>query len=107
MHRLAPASLLAALTVAVAVGCASAPPEDPGPIGRTSSALTVDQEIAKGGCTSSVVQGLSDQILQELTECLEPGFLVKVPSGGNLVNDANHPYLEKPAADALAKALAA
>ncbi|MEO7096899.1 MAG: M15 family metallopeptidase, partial [Polyangiales bacterium] len=99
------ALLLAAVAI---VSCsAEGPPEDPGPVGRTYSALTVDQEIAKGGCTSSVVQGLSDQILEELTKCVEPGFLVKVPSGGNLVNNANHPFLEKPAADGLKAALAA
>ncbi len=100
--------LSVATSVALVASCSGgAPSEDPGPIGHSTSALTVDQEIAKGGCTSSVVQGLSDQILEELTVCLEPGFLVKVPSAGNLVNDANHPFLEKPAADALHKALKA
>jgi len=78
-------------------------------LGRTSSALTVDQEIAKASCSTSsaVVQGLSDQILEEMSKCLKPGFLVKVPSGAGLANSSVHAYLEKPAADALAAAIKA
>ncbi len=106
MVRAMPPLRISALAALFLLGC-STPAEDPGPpLATQASTLTVDQEIAKGGCTSSVVQGLSDQILEELTKCLEPGFLVKVPTAGNLVNNANHPFLEKPAADGLKAALA-
>lgn len=66
---------------------------------------TVEEAIARGGCASRPVFGLSQQILDELARCVRPGFLVKVPSGGALNNNADHGYLEKPAADALAAAL--
>jgi len=66
---------------------------------------TVEEAIARGGCASRPVYGLSQQILEELARCVKPGFLVKVQSGGQLNNNADHGYLEKPAADALAAAL--
>jgi hypothetical protein len=66
---------------------------------------TVDQAIARGGCASRPVYGLSQQILEELGRCVRPGFLVKVPSGGQLNISADHAYLEKPAAEALVKAM--
>lgn len=89
-------------------GCvvdASAPPED---LGVVRSALTVDQEIAKASCgtSSAVVQGLSQQILDEIALCLKPGVLVKVPSDAKIANASVHPYLIKPAYDALKKAAA-
>ncbi len=68
---------------------------------------TVEQAIARGGCASRPVFGLSQQILEELARCVRPDFLVPVPSGGALVNNADHGYLEKPAADALLRALQA
>jgi hypothetical protein len=74
----------------------------------TSSALTVDQEISKATCSTSsaVVQGLSDQILEEIAKCLKPGVLVKVPSEPKIANSSVHPYLVKAAYDALKKATA-
>jgi hypothetical protein len=66
---------------------------------------TVEEAIAKGGCSSHPVIGLSEQILDELARCVRPGFLVKVQSGGQLVTSADLAYLEKPAADALGRAL--
>ncbi len=66
---------------------------------------TVEEAIARGGCASRPVFGLSQQILDELARCVRPGFLVKVQSGGQLTNNADHGYLEKPAADALSRAL--
>jgi len=66
---------------------------------------TVEEAIARGGCASRPVIGLSQQILDELARCVRPGFLVRVPSGGALTNNADHGYLEKPAADALSQAL--
>ncbi|MBI2389336.1 MAG: D-alanyl-D-alanine carboxypeptidase family protein [Deltaproteobacteria bacterium] len=77
-------------------------------LGVARSALTVDQEIAKASCSTSsaVVQGLSQQILDEIALCLKPGVLVKVPSDSKIDNDSVHPYLLKPAYDALKKAAA-
>jgi len=77
-------------------------------LGVSRSALTVDQEIAAASCSTSsaVVQGLSQQILDEITTCLKPGVLVKVPSDPKIANDSVHPYLLKPAYDALKKAAA-
>ncbi len=77
-------------------------------LGIARSELTVDQEIAKATCSTSsaVVQGLSQQVLDELSTCLKPGVLVKVPSGGKIANASVHPYLIKAAYDALQKAAA-
>ena len=66
---------------------------------------TVAEAIARGGCSSRPVFGLSSQIVEELARCVKPDFMVQVPSGGRLVNDADHRYLEKPAAEALVRAL--
>lgn len=66
---------------------------------------TVEQAIARGGCASRPVFGLSQQILEELGRCVRPGFLVKVPSGGQLNISADHAYMEKPAAEALVRAM--
>jgi hypothetical protein len=68
---------------------------------------TVAEAIARGGCSSRPVYGLSLQIQEELARCIKPGFFVRVPAGGRLNTDADHPFLEKPAADALVRALAA
>lgn len=68
---------------------------------------TVAEAIARGGCSSRPVYGLSLQIQEELSRCVKPGFLVRVPAGGRINTDADHPFLEKPAADALVSALAA
>lgn len=78
-------------------------------LATTSSALTVDGEIAKASCgtSSGVLKGLSDQIIDEITKCLKPGVLVKVPSEPKIANGAVNPYMVKPAYDALKKAAGA
>lgn len=68
---------------------------------------SVEDAIARGGCASRPVLGLSEQIAEEVARCVRPGLFVKVPSGGALSNSADLAYLEKPAAEALAKALRA
>jgi 3D (Asp-Asp-Asp) domain-containing protein len=69
---------------------------------------TVEAAIARGGCSSDAVIGLSRQIVEELARCVEPGMLVKVTSGpGFDASNVPHPFLLKPAAEALAKAGAA
>jgi len=79
----------------------SAPASKP----KTTTKGTVAEALARGGCSSRPVLGLSQQILEELARCVKPGFLVRVPSSGRLSNDADLGYLEKPAADALVRAL--
>jgi hypothetical protein len=68
---------------------------------------SVEEAIARGGCASRPVLGLSKQIADEVARCVRPGLFVRVPSGGALSNSADLGYLEKPAAEALAKALRA
>jgi len=94
------------LLAAIAVGCVADTSEE---LGVVTSALTVDQEIARATCSTSsaVVQGLSQQVLDEIALCLRPGVLVKVPSESKIANASVHPYLIKPAYDALKKAAAA
>jgi len=95
------------VVAAFGVGCSPAP-EDPGPLATARSELTVDQEIAKATCatSSSVVQGLSDQILDEIAKCLKPGVLVKV-GNPKIADSSVHPYLVKAAYDALVKSTTA
>jgi len=99
--------LASSIVASTFVGC-SPTSEDPGPLATTRSELTVDQEIAKATCatSSSVVQGLSDQILDEIAKCLKPGVLVKV-SNPKIADSSVHPYLVKAAYDALVKSTAA
>ena len=73
-------------------------------LGTTSAALTVDREIAKASCStsSSVMKGLSDQILDEISKCLKPGVLVKVsPEAKLAISSGSNAYMVKPAYDAL------
>ncbi|MGZ3450993.1 MAG: M15 family metallopeptidase [Polyangiales bacterium] len=72
-----------------------------------TSTNSVEDAIARGGCASRPVLGLSQQIAEEVARCVRPGMFVQVPSGGALTNAADLGYLEKPAADALSKALRA
>lgn len=69
------------------------------------SALTVGEAAAQNGCSTTVVAGLSQQIV-DVVNCLSPGILTKIPDRPNFKpGAATFPYLEKPAADALVKAL--
>jgi MYXO-CTERM domain-containing protein len=90
----------------LAAGCVADAGEEQ--LATTSAALTVDQEIAKATCSTSsaVVQGLSDQILDEISKCLKPGVLVKVVPEPKIAVPSTHAYLIKPAYDALKKAAA-
>src|SRR5687767_6979439 len=90
----------------LAVGCVADVSHEE--LATTSAALTVDQEIAKANCStsSSVVIGLSNQILDEISKCLKPGVLVKVVPEPKIAVPSTHAYLIKPAYDALKKAAA-
>ncbi len=78
------------------------------PPAAISTKGSVDDAIAKGGCSSEAVRGLSLQILEELSRCVKPDMMVQVPGGGALdTSGTPNPYLEKPAAEALVRAVAA
>ncbi len=69
---------------------------------------TVEAAIARGGCSSNAVLGLSQQIAEELARCVKPDMLVKLDGNSRIdVSHVPHPFLMKPAADALARAVAA
>ncbi len=63
------------------------------------------QEAAVGSCTTSSVDGLSRQIIEQV-RCTDPTAFVPIPPRPNLVLEANvFPYLELSARDHLLKAL--
>lgn len=83
-----------------------AEPEDAAPApkraGRAPRTVT---EAAAASCSTSVVAGLSRQIIEE-ARCLQPDAFVRVPPRKNLVAGSNVVlYLEAPARDRLLKAL--
>lgn len=120
------ASALVALgalaVVAYAVSCSSPPSPEPVPaLGRftpslpeptTPSPLAASADEARpsvgdvldDGCSTAVVQGLSEQIIAE-ANCLEPGAYEPVPELDNVTLDrAVFPYLQRDARDALVSA---
>ncbi|APR83424.1 Hypothetical protein A7982_08773 [Minicystis rosea] len=95
---------------------ACAPPSDfdPGvdteePTGNRDDAVgtgTVDEAVGKS-CATSIVKGLSLQIIAE-GACLSPDAFVEVPALPNVTFGANvYPFLEKPARDRLVEAIQA
>jgi len=84
---------------------------EPGEIAPSGQALTgsfdgtVSQAAASKGCTTTLVGGLSTQIV-EAFNCMHPGAVARVPEKSNLAKgSAVFPYLQTPARDALVKAL--
>lgn len=78
---------------------APAPLPPPGPD-------SVEAAAAGAGCSTVVVDGLSQQIIGEAM-CMEPQSLVALPILPNLaLGEAVYPLLERPARDALIAALA-
>ena len=78
-------------------------PRPPRPAPLRSDALLSD--VIDHGCSTTVVRGLSEQIIAE-SNCLAPGAYGRVPTLGNLkLGDAVFPYMAVPARDALAAAL--
>jgi MYXO-CTERM domain-containing protein len=109
MLRRHPAAVLAALAAgALALGACKEPPDGPEPdesISKTVYGLTVDEIAAQGGCSTAVVRGLSEQILQ-VVNCARPGIYVEVPDRPNLsLGSAVFPFLEAPARDQLVATL--
>jgi hypothetical protein len=105
-----PAAAVATVACTVATGGApeqeldSAEPE----IERGRSALAAGATVAdavKGGCSTALVKGLSEQIVAQMN-CLIPNALATLPSRPNLSkSDATFAYLQTPARQALVAAL--
>lgn len=94
---------LSALFVVACAGCSA--PVQVERIRETSNALTVGEAAAQMGCSTSIVAGLSQQILDEV-QCNNPTAIAPVPDRPNLVKGAAvFAYLEPPARDALLAAL--
>jgi len=97
---------ITSLSVAVvgAVACTAAPEEERVDDGEVADddALTVAQA---GGCSTSVLEGLSLQIIAE-ANCLNPGAFASLPDRSNLVKGpAVYAFLEEAARDALVAVL--
>jgi len=75
----------------------------------TPDATTTVQDAANAaGCSTTVVEGLSKQIVDEINCLIGPGTLALVPQEPNLVFSASSfTYLQTPARDDLVKVLAA
>ncbi len=79
-------------------------PDSAEPGTQFAAGLTVDQ-AAFSYCSTSAVSGLSRQLIEEI-ECMRPGSMADI-SGIPGVSTSAFPYLQKSAADALARATAA
>ena len=67
--------------------------------------MTVQDAANAGGCSTTAVKGLSQQIVDE-TNCLIPNAYSAVPSTSNLVESAStFSFMQTPARDALVKTL--
>ncbi|MCU0658151.1 MAG: thrombospondin type 3 repeat-containing protein [Polyangiaceae bacterium] len=96
------ARLFLALIPALFLSCSSAEPELQ--LGEQSSALTVSGAVSSS-CSTTSVLGLSLQIIQ-VSNCLKPNLLVKVPERPNFKPGAAViPFMQKNGVDALVKAL--
>lgn len=68
--------------------------------------LTIDEAVAGGGCSTAVVRPLSEQLIGEI-QCLAPGSMARIDDiGGLTLNSTALPWLQTPARDALASAVA-
>jgi hypothetical protein len=76
------------------------------PFGTSQSGLTIDEAVAGGGCSTAIVRPLSEQLIAEL-ECLEPGTMANLEGVPGLeLTSTALPWLQAPAAEALAAAIA-
>jgi len=65
------------------------------------AALTVEQVAVQGGCSTSPVNGLSKQLIDQ-TQCLSPGTLKSISGHSNIkFGSAAFPWLQTAAANAL------
>lgn len=95
------------LSVLLVLGCVSEPLGfgEEGSIGDVTSAeddLTVGQAVSSR-CSTTAVFGLSEQLIDELN-CLRPGLMSRIDRSGITLGAAAFPFLQTPAAEALARA---
>lgn len=68
--------------------------------------LTIDEAVAGGGCSTAVVRPLSEQLIAEI-DCLAPRAMSRIDDiDGLTLNSTALPWLQTPARDALAAAVA-
>ena len=93
------------LACALLTACGGTPSDAPSErVGVATSAITV-QEAIDAGCSTTLVAGLSMQILAQ-ANCNDPGAYVPIPpTEGVSLGSAVIPYMQAPARDALATAL--
>lgn len=76
-------------------------------IGSVSSELTLQSPVSSAvssGCSTTSVKALSEQLIREI-QCLKPGAMKRIDNiPGVSLGPAVFPYLQTPAANALAKA---
>lgn len=73
-----------------------------GEVTSQAESLTVEQAVTSR-CSTTAVFGLSEQLIEEL-ECLRPGLMSRIDRPGITLGAAAFPYLQTPAANALARA---
>ena len=93
------------IACALLTACGGAPTDPPAErVGVATSAITV-QEAVDAGCSTTLVSGLSLQILAQ-ANCNDPDAYVALPpTEGVSLGSAVIPYMQAPARDALAAAL--
>jgi hypothetical protein len=104
-RRLASGLSALALTLAATVMITGCGEDDgafqEGEVGQISSGLTVG---GAGGCSTSIVSGLSHQLVEE-QNCMRPGSLVNFSGPGIALGTSVNPYLEPSAASYLRAAV--
>ena len=71
----------------------------------TARGITVGDAVYSS-CSTTIVKGLSDQLVKTVNTCLHPGQLVLFSSTPNVVyGSAVYAYMQKPAADAFKRAM--
>ncbi|MEZ4294138.1 MAG: hypothetical protein R3B70_04110 [Polyangiaceae bacterium] len=113
LRRCLALALSAATTALALASCAATPPpqppetDGPEPTEDRDDGVTIHTvaEAVSGSCTTASVKGLSQQIIAE-GQCILPDAYAEVPASANISFGQNvFPFLEKPARDALVKAL--
>ncbi len=105
MKVLASSALLVAFAACSAAPRTDESPEPEGPIAEARAGLTVGEAVSDPNCSTSIVKGLSLQIIAQ-GNCLAPGAFAEVLPRPNLeLGPAVFPNMEQPAVTALAKAL--
>jgi hypothetical protein len=71
------------------------------PLSLAAPSQTVWSAATTGACTTAVVRGLAEQLIEEV-ECIQPGTMGRLDDvAGVTLGAATFPFAQKPAADAL------